>query len=150
MRGKETIPPPRSSAPPFAQGRQKGDCKPVEAKDLKLSSELKEQIAVVEYCELRGLPIVHIPNEGKRSVVAGAMLKRAGMRPGFPDLFLPRPCGKYHGLFIEMKYDKGKTSADQEWWLATLSREGYAVRVCHGFDEAVRCIEAYLRKGEKG
>ena len=121
----------------------------MKANELKLSSELKEQIAVVEYCELRGLPIVHIPNEGKRSVVAGAMLKRAGMRPGFPDLFLPRPCGKYHGLFIEMKYDKGKTSADQEWWLATLSREGYAVRVCYGFDEAVRCIQAYLRKGEE-
>ena len=120
----------------------------MKASKLKLSNELQEQIAVVEYCELRGLPIVHIPNEGKRSVVTGAQLKRAGMRPGFPDLFLPRPMGKYHGLFIEMKYGNGKTTADQEWWLSTLSREGYAVRVCYGFDEAVRCIEAYLKKGE--
>lgn len=116
---------------------------------LKLSNELQEQIAVVGYCELRHIPIVHIPNEGKRSAAVGAQLKRAGMRPGFPDLFLPRPRGKYHGLFVEMKYENGKTTADQEWWLATLAREGYAVRVCYGFDETVRCIEAYLKKGEQ-
>ena len=116
-------------------------------KTVKLSNELQEQMAVVKYCDLQGLPIVHIPNEGKRSVVTGAQLKRAGMRPGFPDLFLPLPRGKYHGLFIEMKYGNGKTSSDQEWWLATLSREGYAVCVCYGFDVAVRRIREYLRMG---
>ncbi len=117
--------------------------------NVKLSNELQEQVAVVEYCDLHGIVIVHIPNEGKRSVVTGAQLKRAGMRPGFPDLFLPYSRGKYHGLFIEMKYGNGKTSADQEWWLATLSREGYAVCVCYGFDVAVRRIREYLRIGEE-
>lgn len=114
---------------------------------MRTSSEISEQIAVVEYCDLRHIPVVHIPNEGKRSVVYAANLKRAGMRPGFPDLFIPRVRGKYHGLFIEMKYGNGKTTADQEEWLRTLSGEGYAVRVCYGFDEAVRSIEAYLKKG---
>lgn len=110
------------------------------------SNELAEQIAVVEYCDLRHIPIVHIPNEGKRSVVMGAAMKRAGLRPGFPDLFVPRARGKYHGLFIEMKYDDGKLSEDQKKWIRTLREEGYAACACYGFDEAVRAIECYLRK----
>ena len=89
-----------------------------------------------------------IPNEGKRSVVAGAMLKRAGMRPGFPDLFLPRPRGKYHGLFIEMKYDRGKTSKDQEEWISLLRGEGYACAVCYNASEAIEIIEKY-NKGDR-
>ncbi len=38
----------------------------MKADELKLSNELKEQIAVVDYCTLRGIDIVHIPNEGYR------------------------------------------------------------------------------------
>ena len=67
------------------------------------SSEAAEQEAVVEYCDVRHIPIVHIPNEGKRSVSYAAQLKRAGMRKGFPDLFVPLAREGFHGLFVEMK-----------------------------------------------
>lgn len=114
------------------------------------SSETAEQITVVEYCAIKKIPVVHIPNEGKRSAANGAALKRMGLQKGFPDLFIPRARGKYHGLFIEMKYGKGKTTADQEKWLALLSGEGYAAAVCYSADEAIKTINTYCSIRKEG
>jgi hypothetical protein len=109
------------------------------------ANETTEQIAVVNYCTAIGVPIVHIPNEGKRSVVTGAQLKAMGMQRGFPDLFVPLARMGYHGLFIEMKYGKGKTTKDQEQWIETLRSEGYAVAVCYDANEAIKTISDYLK-----
>lgn len=114
------------------------------------STETAEQIAVVEYCAIKHIPVVHIPNEGKRSAATGANLVRMGLKKGFPDLFIPRARGKYHGLFIEMKYGKGKTSPDQEEWIDILLREGYACTVCRGADEAINIIETYNKLKNAG
>lgn len=108
-----------------------------------ISSEGAEQAAVVEWCELMGVPVIHIPNEGKRSEAAGANLKRLGLSPGFPDLFIFRVRGRYHGFAIEMKYGKGKLSGDQKAWLRRLKSEGYATAVCYSAEEAIRLIEKY-------
>lgn len=68
-----------------------------------------------------------------------------GVKPGVPDLFIPRAAGKYHGLFIEMKREKGgKLSIAQAEWIALLRKEGYAARVCAGFDAARQTIERYM------
>lgn len=68
-----------------------------------------------------------------------------GVRPGVPDIMIPRAAGKYHGLFIEMKREKGSTtSPDQIAWIETLNAEGYYARVCKGFDEARETIELYM------
>lgn len=108
------------------------------------TTETQEQITVVEFCQLRRIPIVHIPNEGKRSAVAGGILKRAGMQSGFPDLFIPKASKGYHGLFIEMKVGKNKPTERQNEWLKTLSEEGYAVCVRYGSADAIATIERYL------
>lgn len=118
-------------------------------RQVKLSSEDIEQGLVVEWCDLKKIPIVHVPNEGKRSASYAARLKRIGMRPGFPDLFIPLARGRYHGLFIEMKYVGGRASGAQESWLRLLSREGYAVSVSYGFDAARGVIEKYLNLGDE-
>ena len=55
------------------------------------------------YCNLLGIDVVHIPNEGKRSYQYAARLKRIGMQKGFPDLLFPYPRKNAHGLYIEMK-----------------------------------------------
>ena len=110
------------------------------------SSEDAEQEAVVEYCDLLHIPIVHIPNEGKRSLSYAARMKRMGLRSGFPDLFVTLARGKYHGLFIEMKYGKNKTTKEQKEWLELLSAEGYACAVCYGADETIKVIENYNRR----
>ena len=110
------------------------------------SSEDAEQEAVVEYCDLLHIPIVHIPNEGKRSLSYAARMKRMGLRSGFPDLLVPLARGGYHGLFIEMKYGKNKTTKEQKEWLELLSAEGYACAVCYNAAEAIKTIESYNRR----
>ncbi len=110
------------------------------------SSEDAEQEAVVEYCDLLHIPIVHIPNEGKRSLSYAARMKRMGLRSGFPDLFVTLARGGYHGLFIEMKYGKNKTTKEQKEWLELLSTEGYACAVCYNAAEAIKVIENYNRR----
>lgn len=110
------------------------------------SSEDAEQEAVVEYCDLLHIPIVHIPNEGKRSLSYAARMKRMGLRSGFPDLLVPLARGGYHGLFIEMKYGKNKTTKEQKEWLECLSAEGYACAVCYNAAEAIKTIESYNRR----
>ena len=110
------------------------------------SSEDAEQEAVVEYCDLLHIPIVHIPNEGKRSLSYAARMKRMGLRSGFPDLLVPLARGGYHGLFVEMKYGKNKTTKEQKEWLERLSAEGYACAVCYNAAEAIKTIESYNRR----
>ena len=110
------------------------------------SSEDAEQEAVVEYCDLLHIPIVHIPNEGKRSLNYAARMKKMGLRRGFPDLLVPLARGGYHGLFIEMKYGKNKTTKEQKEWLERLSAEGYACAVCYNAAEAIKTIENYNRR----
>lgn len=61
-----------------------------------------------------------------------------------PDLCLPVARGKYHGLYIEMKYGKNKTSENQNIWLKALAAQGYAAAVCYGWQEAQELITKYL------
>lgn len=110
-------------------------------------TEDEATITVVEYCYMRGVPVAHVPNEGKRSPQQGARLKRMGMSKGFPDLVIPLPCGAYHGLYIELKVGNNKTTAEQKRWLTNLSANGYASTACWGVDEAINTISRYL-KGE--
>lgn len=95
------------------------------------------------YPELRLL--FHIPNGGSRNSIEAAHLKQQGVRAGVPDLCLPVPRGKYHGLYIEMKYGKNKPTPAQQHWIDDLKQQGYAVSVCWGFDAARTEIEKYLR-----
>ena len=108
------------------------------------STEAAEQKAVVQWCAYMGIPIVHIPNEGKRSPAMAAKLKRLGLRPGVPDLFLPYPAGGFHGLWLEMKTDVGRPTACQRDWIEYLRSVGYAAYICRGAGEAINAIEAYL------
>lgn len=112
---------------------------------LPLSSEHAEQCAVVEYCRLRRYPVFAIPNGGSRNKAEAARLKAEGVSAGVPDLFLPVPNRLYHGLFVEMKYGKGRTSPAQNDWLALLRKNGYDAQVCYGADAAMERIDAYMR-----
>ena len=90
----------------------------------------------------------HIPNEGKRSVRTGAKMRREGLRRGVPDICLPVPKGKYHGLYIELKRTRcSKVSDDQAVWIAALQAQGYVADVCKGWNEARELIELYLGEG---
>ena len=93
--------------------------------------------------------LYHIPNGGSRNIKEAANLKRQGVRAGVPDLCLPVPSGKYHGLYIEMKYGKNKPTNNQREWLSKLKEQGYAVSVCYGWEEATKVICKYLKLNSK-
>lgn len=87
----------------------------------------------------------HTPNGGARSIVTAAMMKKQGVLPGVPDIFLAWPSSGRHGLFIEMKRASGgRVSEAQKNVMAFLENAGYRCAVCRGFSEAVQCIRSYL------
>ena len=71
-----------------------------------------------------------------------------GVKAGVPDLFYPVPAHGYHGLFIEMKADKGRVSEQQKRWIKALETFGYRCVVAHGWEEARRELEWYVRNQE--
>jgi len=111
--------------------------------------EAIEQVKVIRYCVIRGLPVYHIPNGGSRNKIEAANLKRQGVKAGVPDLCFPVALRGYHGLYIEMKAGKNKTTDNQDEWIALLRGNGYCVHVCYGFDEARSVIDWYFEEASK-
>lgn len=113
-------------------------------------SESTEQMTLIDWCNINTCKypelelIYHVANGGKRSKTEAIRLKREGVKKGVPDLCLPVARGRYHGLYIEMKYNNGKTSKEQKEWLQKLSKQGYKAIVCYGFEEAKNTIERYM------
>lgn len=113
-------------------------------------SEATEQEALIAWCgwqqnqhpELK--LIYHVPNGGSRNPLEAANLKRQGVKAGVPDLCLPVPRSGFHGLYIEMKYGRNKTTEKQEEWLKALEGQGYFTTVCYGAEEAERVLSRYL------
>ena len=97
---------------------------------------------MIQYPELEML--YHVPNGGSRNKIEAANLKKQGVRAGVPDLCLPVPKGKYHGLYIEMKYGSNKPTQKQNEWITNLKKYGYAVSICWSCEAAVEEIEKYL------
>ena len=107
-------------------------------------SEAQEQVAVVQYCDLRRLPIFAIPNGGSRNKIEAANLKRQGVKAGVPDLMLPVAKHGYHGLFVEMKVGYNKPTENQKKWIEILKNNGYLVKTCWGAEETINLITDYM------
>lgn len=113
-------------------------------------SEATEQVRVINWARAYAADfpelklLFHIPNGGSRNRLEAQNLKAQGVKAGVPDLFLPVPMGKFHGLFIEMKFGKNKTTEKQDWWLEELKAQGYETDICYGADEAMDTIAGYL------
>ena len=119
---------------------------------LQTISEAEEQAAVVKWAELMShkFPCLkwmyHTPNGGSRNVAEAVNLKRMGVKPGVPDLCLPYPSQGFHGLYIEMKTDKGRPTACQKEYIDFLTENGYKAVVCHGAEEAIEVIWGYVNE----
>ena len=87
-------------------------------------SEATEQERVINWATFyaKDFPelalLYHIPNGGSRNQLEAANLKRQGVKAGVPDLCLPVPRNGKHGLYVEMKWQKNKTTDKQDWWPA--------------------------------
>ena len=119
-------------------------------------SEAEEQIAVMKWAELMSHKhpclkmLFHIPNGGGRNISEAANLKRMGVKSGVPDLFLPYPVGDWHGLWIELKTERGRVMGAQLEWIEYLRSQGYAAYVCRGAEQAINCLEEYLKGNNQG
>ena len=115
-------------------------------------TEHEEQVALMRLVEMHkgrwpelGM-LFSIPNGGDRNVIVARKLKAEGVRRGVPDLCLCLPRGGYHGLFIELKRQKGgQVSAEQKAWISALRGQGYRAEVCKGATEAWDVIREYVQ-----
>lgn len=120
------------------------------------TTEWHEQHAVIDWARKAaplypGLELLHHnPMGGKRDLIPAARLKAIGAQAGIPDLFLPVPRGGAHGLWIEMKANKGRVSPEQRGWIAALMDQGYAVSICWGAEQAINRITRYLTDTVEG
>lgn len=91
------------------------------------------------------LVMYHIPNGGRRDAITGARMKAEGVTAGVPDIFLAAPRHGFHGLYVELKRQRGGTVSEaQQAMIAALQEAGYRVEVCGGWQAAREAIENYL------
>lgn len=116
-----------------------------------LPTEEQEQEALFDWADrmLHKYPTLgwmhSIPNGGKRSKATAARLKATGVKKGVSDVFLPCAVGGYHGLYVEMKRRRNAViSREQRAFAGDMSRQGYLVKFCYGWEDARVEIEAYL------
>ena len=105
----------------------------------------------MQWCELnwQAMPelqnIFAIPNGGYRNITTARQMQFEGVKAGVPDLFLAYPASGFSGLFVEMKRRLGgRLSPLQQEWRERLTKSGYCVRVCLGWEEAKAAIIEYL------
>lgn len=116
-------------------------------------SEHAEQAALFRWAEfararLPELALLYaVPNGGHRHKATAARLKAEGVKRGVPDVCLPVARDGAHGLYIEIKTERGKPTSEQLGWIRALRRQGYAAEVCHGWESARSMIEHYLTAG---
>ena len=112
-----------------------------------IKSEHQEQVSVIQWMRMQypKITIFAIPNAAKRSPQLASYMKAEGMLAGTSDLFIMKPMGKYHGLFIEMKSAGGKVSPSQKEFIEKANFEGYLAKVCFSFEEAKEVIKNYLQ-----
>lgn len=80
-----------------------------------------------------------------------ARLRAQGVKSGVPDLCLPVARGGNHGLYIELKRQRGgRISEEQVRWIDGLLEQGYAAAICKGWQEAASAIIDYLQRKTEG
>lgn len=104
------------------------------------------QIAVITYLKLQYSTIKYCASAGgvRTSFKQAVKMKATGYVKGFPDLQILKPVGKYSGMFIELKYNKGRMSPEQKEWIEYLNSVGYFAICCNSFDDAKKNIDLYL------
>ena len=111
-------------------------------------SESRLQSEVVKYIQLQYPKARYCASLGgiRTSMTQAVMAKRTGYVKGFPDLFVyePSPCGKYHGLALEIKTIKGRATKEQKEWIEALNERGYKAVIVKGLPDILNCIDSYF------
>ena len=115
--------------------------------------EMTIQRHLVTWCRarcsvLRG--IFSIPNESNRGAIMTALMKQAGLTPGWPDLGVPLSGGRV--FWLELKTKQGRLSDNQKKVHAMLRELGHDVTTAYGFDAAKAVLQdlEYAEGGKDG
>lgn len=110
-------------------------------------TETQEQKQLIQWCRTdpRFQFLFHIPNESVGGQGWMVRNRQMGVKAGVPDLFYPVPAQGYHGLFIEMKTEKGRLDPKQKRWIEILEAFGYKCVVAHGWEEAKNALLEYVK-----
>jgi hypothetical protein len=114
-------------------------------------TEEEEQERVAEKLDELNLLWFHPANGGKRFITTARKMKKAGVKPGVPDIWIITPppnLPNRKGVVIELKREKGGTvSPDQKRWIRDLRQLGWHAVVCEGHREVVRVLRycGYMR-----
>lgn len=113
-------------------------------------SESKLQQSMVKWFgyKYREYLLFAIPNGHKRNAITGAILKREGVVAGVADLFLMKANKKYHGLWIEVKIEKGRQSESQKEFEGKAVREGYKYVICKSIDQFIDEVTTYINDND--
>jgi hypothetical protein len=98
------------------------------------------QMSIVDYLSYVVLGhklIFSIPNEGKRSVALGTLMRRMGLRAGVADLCLVYD-GRAH--FMEVKAPEGRLTKTQEEFKEAALLAGAGWAVVRSIEDVERCL----------
>ena len=112
-----------------------------------MESEAKIQHACImwfdsEYPQYRGLLYHNYLNPP--NAMTGRILKGLGLRKGVPDLTFALPINGKHGLYIEMKNEKGTLQKEQIKYKKLLTDVGYNWELCRSLEQFKTIIKNYL------
>lgn len=130
----------------------------------KYEKEWQEQRKLFDYARAHEAEdprwkLLNASMNGLRSTPAAIMMaKLCGLRPGYPDTFLPViGYASCPGIFVEIKRKHAKwitndwdccATDEQRWWRDRLLMQGYEVRLAHGSEEAIAFYQGYLKGDE--
>lgn len=142
-RERKSSTPAKTKAPSKASPKKKSPKKP-------RYSEQAEQIKFFDWIRAQndwrmGL-VFAIPNEGKMPIYTRMRMKRAGVLPGVPDIFLAYANKGYHGLFIEMKVKPNSVKEAQQLVMLELNKRSYKSILCWSAEDAIEAIKAYVQE----
>lgn len=108
-------------------------------------SETELHRSIAQMLDLLGWLWCHCPNGGKRHLREAAKLKAMGVKPGVPDILIFESWeygGRSgHGVAIELKGAKGRTTDAQEAWLGSLHNRGWLIAVCNSTEQVVEMLQ---------
>lgn len=99
------------------------------------ASEDQIQATAVSWLRLNGYSPVKIHNEGKRSPIAAAKLKRAGLHPGAADIVVPLDGGKV--AWVEFKSASGRIRESQHHFRDLMIARGHRYIVARELEDVM-------------
>ena len=110
-------------------------------------SEQILQESFVRYIALKYKGVRYCASLGgiRTSMTQAIKAKKGGYVKGTPDIQVMSARGGFHGLFMELKTDKGRPTKEQKEWINDLVAAGYYAEVCKGIEHAIDCLDTYMK-----